>query len=75
MMRSILILEVTTAEKEDEEFKIRKRRKDDARHYTCGNVNNSKLLAKTCQRQEELQSIDDVELAHYRNVFFGESSS
>ena len=60
MMHYMMILEVTTASKENEEFKNRKRHKDDARDHACGNMHTAKVPAKVHQRKEEIQSVNDA---------------
>ena len=36
-------------------------------------MHNAKVLAKRCQRKEEIHSVDDVELAHYQNALSEEN--
>ena len=50
MMRSTMIPE-TTAAAEEEEFKNRKCREDNARYFMHGNITDAKVLEKACQRR------------------------
>ena len=68
MKRSTMIPEGNSAVKEDEEFKNRKCRKDDARDCVHVNACNDKVFTKSHQRKEELQSVNNAELTHCLNV-------
>ena len=68
MVHSAIMSEVTTTEKEDKEFKSRKRCEDDDRDHAHRSIQNAKILAKACHRQAEIQYVDDEEVFHCRNL-------
>ena len=68
MMRSAVLSDVATSAKDSEEFINRKRRNEDARECACGHRCNAEVLARTNRRLDELEIIDDKEIAHCRDA-------
>ena len=68
MIHSVTLPETTTAVKKSDDFKNRKRRSDDAREYTCGQLCNEEALARTCRCVDELGTIDEKELIHCKSI-------
>ena len=67
MMCSIILPKVTTAVKESDSFKNRKRR-DNTCQYIYSQLYNKEVLTKTYHSIDKLSAINKKELIHCKNI-------
>ena len=68
MMRSVMLSDITSSLKDSDQFKNRKRRNEDAREYIYGQQCNTEALTRTHCRLHELQTINDEEITHCKDI-------
>ena len=73
MIRSFSIPMVISAIKESDNFKLRVRRKDDAKNYFCNMKFNEEILASNFKRQKELVAVSEADKAYSKTVLLKEN--
>ena len=62
MIQSVVVQEITKAVKDNEEFKNRKRKNEQAKDFLYGRVYNKEFLTLVHSRHEEIKNIPPVEI-------------
>ena len=68
MARLVTLLEVTSSDKESNEFKNRKRRNENDSDYTCNHTCNVKIITSACSRSKEILKLSSHEISYCKTV-------